>query len=106
MLYDHERWHYEDEFSADGYAHTHTRACWFSLVLYDRARWYEDDFNADGYAHAREPFGFDYDHDRWHYEDEASADAYAHAHEPVGFDSCSTITGAGILKMSSPSFDH
>ena len=74
MLYDHERWHYEDEFSADGYAHTHTRACWFSLVLYDRARWYEDEFNADGYAHAREPFGFDL---------------------------YSTITIVGIMKMSS-----
>ena len=72
MLYDHERWHYEDEFSADGYAHTHTRACWFSLVLYDRARWYEDEFNADGYAHAREPFAFD---------------------------PCSTITIVGIMKM-------
>ena len=75
MLYDPERWHYEDEIGADGHAHAHTRACWFSFVLYDHARWYyEDEFNADGYAHAR---------------------------EPVGFDLCSTITSAGIMKMSS-----
>ena len=41
------------------------------------------------------------DHERWHYGDEFSVDGYVHARGPAGFDACSTITSAGIMKMSS-----